>query len=73
MRDLAQNPDDAVIIRAIIQLGTTCASKVAEGTETIEQMDFLRREGAPPPRATCSAAPRPRPSRAAEAASPLNR
>ena len=46
VRDLAQDPDDAVIIRAIIQLGRNLRLEViAEGTETIEQMDFLRREG----------------------------
>ncbi|MBL8434542.1 MAG: EAL domain-containing protein, partial [Zoogloea sp.] len=46
VRDLAQDPDDAVIIRAIIQLGHSLRLEViAEGTETIEQMDFLRREG----------------------------
>ena len=46
VRDLAQDPDDAVIIRAIIQLGRNLRLEViAEGTETVEQMDFLRREG----------------------------
>ena len=46
VRDLAQNPDDAVIIRTIIQLGHNLRLEViAEGTETLEQMDFLRREG----------------------------
>jgi len=46
VRDLAQDPDDAVIIRAIIQLGHNLRLEViAEGTETLEQMDFLRREG----------------------------
>ena len=50
VRDLAQNPDDAVIIRAIIQLGHNLRLEViAEGTETVEQVEFLRREG-------CSAA-----------------
>ena len=46
VRDLAQDPDDAVIIRTIIQLGHNLRLEViAEGTETLEQMDFLRREG----------------------------
>ncbi|MDD3325881.1 MAG: EAL domain-containing protein [Zoogloea sp.] len=46
VRDLADDPDDAVIIRAIIQLGHNLRLEViAEGTETVEQMDFLRREG----------------------------
>ena len=46
VRDLAQNPDDAVIIRTIIQLGHNLRLEViAEGTETLEQVDFLRREG----------------------------
>ena len=36
MRDPAQNPDDAVIIRAIIQLGHNLRLEViAEGTETL--------------------------------------
>ncbi len=50
VRDVTGNPDDAAIVRAIIQLGQSLRLEViAEGTETPEQMDFLRREG-------CSAA-----------------
>ncbi|WP_374265427.1 EAL domain-containing protein [Zoogloea sp.] len=46
VRDLSDDPDDATIVRAIIQLGNSLRLEViAEGTETPEQMDFLRREG----------------------------
>ncbi len=50
VRDLTDDPEDATIVRAIIQLGHSLHLEViAEGTETPEQMAFLLREG-------CSAA-----------------
>ncbi len=46
VRDVNRNPDDANIVRAIIQLGHNLNLKViAEGTETAEQIALLKREG----------------------------
>jgi EAL domain-containing protein (putative c-di-GMP-specific phosphodiesterase class I) len=44
--DLATDPDDAVIVQAIIALGHKLGLRVvAEGVETEEQLDYLRRSG----------------------------
>ncbi len=44
--DIGTNPDEEAIAIAIIQLGKSMhLSVVAEGVETQEQVDFLRREG----------------------------
>ncbi|WP_374494955.1 EAL domain-containing protein [Zoogloea sp.] len=44
--DLIDDPDDAAIVRAVIQLGRSLRLDViAEGTETHEQLDVLRAEG----------------------------
>ncbi|MDD3354199.1 EAL domain-containing protein [Zoogloea sp.] len=46
VRDVTDDPDDAAIVRAIIQMGRSLRLEViAEGTESPEQMDFLRDEG----------------------------
>ena len=46
VRDLTDDPDDATIVRAMIQLGHNLhLDVIAEGTETPEQMAFLLREG----------------------------
>lgn len=46
VRDLSDNPDDATIVRTIIQLGHNLHLEViAEGTETPEQIAFLLQEG----------------------------
>ncbi|MBF0180489.1 MAG: EAL domain-containing protein [Magnetococcales bacterium] len=46
VRDLAVDNDDAVIVSAIIALGRSLRlTVVAEGVETVEQLEFLRREG----------------------------
>jgi diguanylate cyclase (GGDEF)-like protein/PAS domain S-box-containing protein len=44
--DLATDPDDAVIVQAIIALGHKLNLRVvAEGVETAEQLEFLRQSG----------------------------
>ena len=44
--DLATDPDDAVIVQAIIALGHKLNLRVvAEGVETTDQLDFLRQSG----------------------------
>ena len=44
--DLPHDPDDRVIARSILSLGRNLGLEVvAEGVETREQLDFLRREG----------------------------
>ena len=46
IRDVATQRDDAAIARAVIAMGQTLQLRVvAEGVETQEQLDFLRRHG----------------------------
>ena len=46
VRDAAINPDDATIVRTIIDMGKALEFEVvAEGVETEEQLDFLRARG----------------------------
>jgi diguanylate cyclase (GGDEF)-like protein len=46
VRDLASNPEDAAIARAIILLGHALQlTVIAEGVETKAQLDFLKNEG----------------------------
>ncbi|MBS1209261.1 MAG: hypothetical protein H6R19_1659 [Proteobacteria bacterium] len=46
VRDMVDDPDDAAIVRAIIQLGRSLKLEViAEGAESRHQVDFLIREG----------------------------
>lgn len=46
VKDLATDPDDAVIVQAIIALGHKLNLRVvAEGVETTEQLEFLRQSG----------------------------
>lgn len=46
VRDMVDDPDDAAIVRAIIQLGRSLKLDViAEGAESRTQVDFLMREG----------------------------
>ncbi|GAB2885291.1 EAL domain-containing protein [Uliginosibacterium flavum] len=46
VRDMVEDPDDAAIVRAIIQLGRSLKLEViAEGAESRTQVDFLIREG----------------------------
>ncbi len=46
VRDLVADPDDAAIVRAIIQMGHSLKlSTIAEGVETQAQLAFLSAEG----------------------------
>ncbi len=46
VRDVPGDSDDAAIVRTIIDMGTSLdLDVIAEGVETAEQLDFLRRHG----------------------------
>jgi CheY-like chemotaxis protein len=46
IRDVTENPEDAAIVKAIVQLGHTLQLNIiAEGVETENQLSFLRRAG----------------------------
>jgi diguanylate cyclase (GGDEF)-like protein/PAS domain S-box-containing protein len=46
VRDAATDPNDATLVRTIIEMGRSLGMQVvAEGVETVEQLDFLRAAG----------------------------
>ena len=46
INECAHNPDDAAICMAIISLAKSLGLKiVAEGVETLEQLDFIQQQG----------------------------
>ena len=46
VRDLTSDPDDAVIVDAIVSMARSLRMEVvAEGVETVEQRDYLRQQG----------------------------
>jgi diguanylate cyclase (GGDEF)-like protein len=60
VRDLANDPDDAAIVQAIITLSHTLGIKViAEGVETTEQLDYLQRHRCDAVQGYCLSPPLP--------------
>jgi EAL domain-containing protein (putative c-di-GMP-specific phosphodiesterase class I) len=60
VRQLAQSPEDAAIVRAIVQLGHTLQLQVvAEGVETEAQLEFLKANGCDQIQGYCISRPMP--------------